>query len=201
MQEKYKKAGFLTNIFRKPACLYFFAALNYISIIKGISTFWAELRRILHIFRFPAAFITAVLGDSRRLLRSALCTEFALVHRPAGTRPALLRDRLGRAAFLAELSSIPCHAAGTGPPIHHGGPGLIRRCLRFDILRSLPRLLPTLVKVLRIHASQRSCYSHAHKSHGRTCILILCRRLHCRRLRLRQVGRCHGRILHHCRPL
>mgnify|MGYP007026099021 CR=1 FL=1 len=46
---------------------------------------------MLGVGRLPAALVTFILGDTGGFLRAALRAELALVHRAAGTRPAVVR--------------------------------------------------------------------------------------------------------------
>ena len=90
-----------------------------VSVIKGVSALRAELGGMLGIGRLPAAFVALVLGYAGRLLRAALGAELALVHRTAGTGPAVrCRSGSGTAALRAELS---CDG---------GAAGCISSCLR-----------------------------------------------------------------------
>ena len=91
--------------------------LYKIPIIKGISAFGTEFRRMGHVFRLPATFVTAVLREARRFLHTALCTEFAFVYGTAGTIPALCRDLPWGTALCAELPLVACTAATAGPAV------------------------------------------------------------------------------------
>lgn len=91
--------------------------LYKIPVIKGVSTFGTEFRWMGHVFRLPATFIAAVLGDARGFFRTALCTEFAFVYSTAGTIPAFCRDLPWGAALCAELPFIACTAAAAGPAV------------------------------------------------------------------------------------
>ena len=77
---------------------------DLVPIVKGVAAFRAELGRMRGVRRLPAAFVALVLGHAGGLFRPALGAEFTLVHRSAGTGPAV-RGRLGLAALRAELSS------------------------------------------------------------------------------------------------
>ena len=77
--------------------------LLYIAVIERIAAFHAEFRRIMRIFRFPAALIALIERRTCRLRLTALHAEFALVYSTALAAPAVL-GRLWRAALRAELA-------------------------------------------------------------------------------------------------
>ena len=62
---------------------YIYKSAGNVFVVKWVSAFGAELRRMSFILRLPAAFVALVLGNSGRLFRTAVLAEFAFVHRTA----------------------------------------------------------------------------------------------------------------------
>lgn len=57
--------------------------------VEGVTALRAELRRILGIFRLPAALVTAIEGSFSRFRAAAVRAEFSLINLTAGAGPAL----------------------------------------------------------------------------------------------------------------
>ena len=94
--------------------------LDDIAVVKGIAALGTEAGCLGGVGGLPAALVTLVLGNARRLLTAALRAELALVLRTAGAGPAAVIRRLGAAAFRAELTG--CGSAACTLPA--GGSGL-----------------------------------------------------------------------------
>ena len=90
----------------------------YVTLVELIAAFGAEFRRILGIFRLPAALVATVQGLSHWLLGTTLGAELTLIDTAAGTGPA---KHLRVAAIGAELAGVH-RATFTGPT--GGGRGL-----------------------------------------------------------------------------
>ena len=85
-----------------------------IVIVKRVAALRTEFRRILRVFRFPAALVAAIKGRAFGLFRSALRAELSFVDCAARAGPAAFVRRLFRAAFGTEVSGNDC-AAGAFP--------------------------------------------------------------------------------------
>ena len=86
-----------------------------IVIVKRIAALRTEFRRILGIFRLPAAFVTLVKRYACRLLCAAVTAELAFIQGTAAAGPTIL-FRLFGSAFYTEPASIDCPAAA-GPAV------------------------------------------------------------------------------------
>ena len=75
-----------------------------IAVVKGIAALRAEPGCLSGIFRLPAALITAVLRDTRRLLAATFGAELTGVLSAAAAAPATIVCRFGTATFRAELA-------------------------------------------------------------------------------------------------
>ena len=92
----------------------FFNCLLNVVIVKNISAFRTEFRRMCGVFRLPSALVALVKRCAFRFLLAAVAAEFTLIYLTAGAGPAGFR-RLGTSAFYTEFSSVVSLAAGTGP--------------------------------------------------------------------------------------
>lgn len=81
-----------------------------VAIVKWVSAFRAELRRMGGIVRLPAAFVAFVLGYTGGLRTAAVLTEFTLVYRAAGAGPAICILRPRGTALRAEFACGSCTA-------------------------------------------------------------------------------------------
>ena len=90
-----------------------FQKLFSVVFVEDVAAFGAELRRILGVFGFPAAFVALVKRCALRLFLTAVWAELAFVYRAAGARPAFCFGLL-RTAFCAEVAAYSC-AASTLP--------------------------------------------------------------------------------------
>ena len=146
---------------------------NGVAVVERVAALGAELRRVGRVFRLPAALVAFESLHGGRARSAALGAEFALVHRAARARPALVRG-LGLAAVAAELAGVAGLTAGARPAIGR------RRCRRGGGLRRglrrgnglLRRLLGCLllthgVEILGVDAAHLTGHAHAHERHGR----------------------------------
>lgn len=86
-----------------------------IVIVKRIAALRTEFRRILGIFRLPAAFVTLVKRYACRLLCAAVAAELAFIYSTTAAGPAIF-FRLFGSAFYTEPASIDCPTAA-GPAV------------------------------------------------------------------------------------
>ena len=89
---------------------------NQIPIVKRVSTFRAEFRRMRRISRFPATLVTFVLRNTSGLRFATLRAELPFVHSSAAARPTIyLHFWLFRSAFRTEFPDHLCAALQTFP--------------------------------------------------------------------------------------
>ena len=139
---------------------------------ERITALRAEFRWILRICRFPSAPAAAILHLLLRLLRSAVHTELAFIHRTAGTGPAVLH----RTRCTTLRTEFPRRNRTTT-----AGPVTIRipfsvpcrlnrpRCLLLYTLLLRLLLLAHLKQLLRIQTTCISSHTHAHKTSHSPC--------------------------------
>ena len=127
-----------------------FRELFLIVIVKNVSAFGAEFRRMMGIFGLTAAFVAAIKGSVVGLLCAAFGAEFAFVDCTAGAGPACCLGLFG-SAFGAEFAGRNI-AAGAFPTVSGS-------CFRSG-LRILLIILSNIHNALS--AVSADCLSHIH---------------------------------------
>ena len=116
--------------------------LSDIVVVKPVSAFRAEFRRMPWVLRLPAAFVTAVQRRGSGLSGAALRAELPFVYASAGADPAL--HRLWRAAFGAELPGV-LRAAAAFPGVCGGSGRLLSILLLNRFGKSSTKLILKLI--------------------------------------------------------